>query len=63
MPIDGGARTKLTSMAGGTTGEASPDDGTFALIYSSSTKPNEVYVMQNRAGASDGGSGEAGASN
>ena len=51
MPIDGGERTKLTSMTGGTTGEASPDDSAFGLIYSSSTKPNEVYVMPNRAGA------------
>ena len=51
MPIDGGERTKLTSMTGGTTGDASPDDSTFGLIYSSSTKPNEVYVMPNRAGA------------
>jgi dipeptidyl aminopeptidase/acylaminoacyl peptidase len=51
MAIDGGARTRLTSMTGGTSGEASPDDGTFGLIYSSSTRPNEVYVMPNRAGA------------
>ena len=51
MPIEGGERTKLTSMTGGTTGEASPDGRTFGLIYSSSTKPNEVYVMPNRAGA------------
>ena len=51
MPIDGGERTKLTSMTGGTAGEASPDGSTFGLIYSSSTKPNEVYVMPNRAGA------------
>ena len=51
MPVEGGDRTKLTSMTGGTSGEASPDDRTFGLIYSSSTKPNEVYVMPNRAGA------------
>jgi dipeptidyl aminopeptidase/acylaminoacyl peptidase len=51
MSIDGGARTRLTSMTGGSSGEASPDDSTFGLIYSSSTKPNEVYVMPNRAGA------------
>jgi dipeptidyl aminopeptidase/acylaminoacyl peptidase len=51
MSIDGGSRTKLTSMVGGTTGEASPDDSTFGLIYSASTKPNEVYVMPNRPGA------------
>ena len=51
MPIDGGERTRLTSMTGGTTGEASPDGSTFGLIYSSSTAPNEVYLMPNRAGA------------
>ena len=51
MPLDGGARTKLTSMVGGTTGEASPDDSTFGLIYSSSTRPPEVYVMPNKPGA------------
>ena len=51
MPIGGGERTRLTTMTGGTTGEASPDDRTLGLIYSSSTTPNEVYVMPNRAGA------------
>jgi len=51
MAIDGGERTKLTSMTGGTSGEASPDDRTFGLVYSSSTRPNEVYLMPNRAGA------------
>ncbi len=51
MSIDGGARTKLTSMVGGTTGEASPDDSTFGLIYSASTRPNEVYLMPNKPGA------------
>jgi dipeptidyl aminopeptidase/acylaminoacyl peptidase len=51
MPIEGGAREKLTSMIGATTGAASPDDGTLGLIYSSSTRPNEVYLMPNRPGA------------
>jgi dipeptidyl aminopeptidase/acylaminoacyl peptidase len=51
MAIDGGPRTKLTSMTGASSGEASPDDSTFGLIYSASTKPNEVYLMPNRAGA------------
>jgi dipeptidyl aminopeptidase/acylaminoacyl peptidase len=51
MPIDGGARVKLTSLVGGTSGEASPDDSTFGLIYSASTKPHEVYLMPNRPGA------------
>jgi dipeptidyl aminopeptidase/acylaminoacyl peptidase len=51
MPIDGGARTRLTSMTGGSAGEASPDDSTFAIIYSAMTKPHEVYLMPNRPGA------------
>ena len=51
MPIGGGERIRLTTMAGGSSGEASPDDRTFGLIYSSSTRPNEVYVMPNRPGA------------
>ena len=51
MPIEGGARTKLTSMIGGSAGEASPDDTTFGVIYSASTRPHEVYLMPNRAGA------------
>jgi len=51
MPIEGGARTRLTSMIGGSAGEASPDDATFGVVYSASTKPHEVYLMANRAGA------------
>src|SRR5205085_7370475 len=51
MPIDGGARTKLTSMTGGSAGEASPDDTTFGVVYSAATKPHEVYLMANRPGA------------
>jgi dipeptidyl aminopeptidase/acylaminoacyl peptidase len=51
MSIDGGARTKLTSMTGGSAGEVSPDDSTFAIIYSAATRPHEVYLMANRAGA------------
>jgi dipeptidyl aminopeptidase/acylaminoacyl peptidase len=51
LPVDGGPRTKLTSMTGGSAGDASPDDTTFGIIYSSSTKPHEVYLMANRPGA------------
>jgi dipeptidyl aminopeptidase/acylaminoacyl peptidase len=51
MPIEGGARVKLTSLVGGNAGEASPDDRTFGLIYSSSTRPPEVYLMPNRTGS------------
>jgi dipeptidyl aminopeptidase/acylaminoacyl peptidase len=52
MPVDGGERTKLTSMTGGNAGEVSPDDSTIGLIYSYSNKPHEVFVMPNRSGAS-----------
>ena len=52
MPADGGERTRLTTMTGGSAGDASPDDRTFGLIYSSSTRPPEVFVMPNRRGAS-----------
>jgi dipeptidyl aminopeptidase/acylaminoacyl peptidase len=51
MATDGGARTKLTSMTGGSAGDVSPDDSIFGIIYSSSTKPHEVYLMPNRPGA------------
>jgi len=51
MLIDGGARTRLTSMTGGSAGEASPDDSTFGLVYSASTSPHEVFLMPNRPGA------------
>ncbi|MGE5246445.1 MAG: prolyl oligopeptidase family serine peptidase [Betaproteobacteria bacterium] len=45
MSVDGGARTKLTSMTGSNTGRVSPDGGTVGLVYSYSNKPPEVYVM------------------
>ena len=51
MPVEGGARTKLTSMTGGSSGEPSPDGSTLGLVYSSSTRPPEVFVMPNRPGA------------
>lgn len=51
MAVDGGARTRLTSMTGSNEGVVSPDDSTLALIYSYSTKPPEVFVMPNQPGA------------
>jgi dipeptidyl aminopeptidase/acylaminoacyl peptidase len=51
LPIEGGERTKLTSMVGASAGEASPDESMFGLIYSSATRPDEVYLMPNRPGA------------
>ncbi len=51
MPVDGGARVKLTSMTGSNQAEISPDAATLGLVYSYSTKPPEVYVMPNTPGA------------
>jgi dipeptidyl aminopeptidase/acylaminoacyl peptidase len=50
LPVDGGERTRLTSMTGGNAGEVSPDESTIGLIYSYSNKPHEVYLMPNRPG-------------
>ncbi len=52
LPIDGGPRTKITSMAGSNQAEVSPDESTLGLVFSYSNKPPEVYLMPNAAGAS-----------
>jgi dipeptidyl aminopeptidase/acylaminoacyl peptidase len=51
ISVDGGARTRLTTLTGASSGEVSPDNSTFGVIYSAAAKPPEVYVMPNRAGA------------
>lgn len=51
VSVDGGTRTKLTSMTGSNEGPVSPDDSTIGLVYSYSNKPPEVYVMPNTPGA------------
>ena len=51
MPAGGGPRTRLTTMTGSNTGEVSPDGAMIALIHSSATRPPEVFVMPNKAGA------------
>jgi dipeptidyl aminopeptidase/acylaminoacyl peptidase len=51
MSVDGGERTKLTSMTGASAGDVSPDDSTIGFVYSYSTKPQEVYLQPNKPGA------------
>ena len=51
LPVDGGGRTKLTSMTGSNDATISHDEATVALVHSYSNKPPEVYLMPNRAGA------------
>ncbi len=51
MPIDGGPRTRITTMSGANEGTVAPDDGTVAIVHSYSNRPPEVYLMANRPGA------------
>jgi dipeptidyl aminopeptidase/acylaminoacyl peptidase len=51
LPVEGGARTKVTSMAGSNQAEVSPDESALGLVFSYSTKPPEVFVMPNTPGA------------
>jgi len=51
LPIDGGPRTKITSMAGSNQAEVSPDGSMLGLVFSYSNKPPEVYLMPNAPGA------------
>ena len=51
MPINGGPRTKLTSMIGRNEIEISPDEKMLAIRHSFSNHPWEIYLQENRAGA------------
>lgn len=51
MPASGGERTKITSMVGSNDVTISPDEKSLAFIYSYMNKPPELYVQENRAGA------------
>ncbi|MEK6320912.1 MAG: prolyl oligopeptidase family serine peptidase [Acidobacteriota bacterium] len=51
MPMDGSGRTKVTSMPGSNQSFVSPDEKMLALIYSYSNKPPELYIQENRPGA------------
>ncbi|HJQ27472.1 MAG TPA: prolyl oligopeptidase family serine peptidase [Blastocatellia bacterium] len=52
MSVTGGERTRITTMAGNNQAFISPDEKTLALVYSYSNKPPEIYLQENRAGAS-----------
>jgi dipeptidyl aminopeptidase/acylaminoacyl peptidase len=52
MNVNGGERLKITSQPGNNQAFISPDEKTLALVYSYSNKPPEVYLQENRAGAS-----------
>src|SRR6185436_2119525 len=42
MSVDGGARTKITTMTGSNEVTVSPDERSIAVIHSYSTKPPEL---------------------
>jgi dipeptidyl aminopeptidase/acylaminoacyl peptidase len=51
MPLEGGARTRLTPWEGGHDAVLSPDEKRVALRYSYMNRIPELFVMDNRAGA------------
>lgn len=51
LPITGGKAEKITTMVGSHEVEVSPDEKILAFRYSASTKPWELFVMENKAGA------------
>jgi len=51
MPVEGGKRTKITSMVGQNEVILSPDESSLAILHSSSNKPPELYFQPNQPGA------------
>src|SRR2546421_5890176 len=48
MPVDGGSRTRLTTMAGSNQVDVSPDETMLAVIRSYSNSPPELYLQPNK---------------
>lgn len=51
MPVAGGARTRLTSLAGNNQVDLSPDEKMLADVRSYSNKPPELYLVSSTPGA------------
>ncbi|HEX5069653.1 MAG TPA: S9 family peptidase, partial [Vicinamibacterales bacterium] len=51
MSVDGGPRTRITTMTGSNEATVSPDEKSLAILYSYSNKPPELYTMPLQAGA------------
>jgi len=52
MPLDGGARTRLTTMPGSNQADVSPDENMLAVVRSYSNRPPELYLQPNRPATS-----------
>ncbi len=50
MPINGGPRTRITTLSGNNQVEISPDETMLADIRSYSNKPPELYLLLNKPG-------------
>ncbi len=51
LPVAGGKAVRLTTMTGAYEAELSPDEKYIALRYSYANKPWELYLMENKPGA------------
>ncbi|RPD42338.1 S9 family peptidase [Chitinophaga barathri] len=51
LPVTGGKAERITSMTGAHTVSLSPDEKWIAYRYSTSNKPWEMYLQENKAGA------------
>lgn len=51
IPVQGGNLVKLTTLKGGNEVTLSPDEKWLAIRYSSTTKPWELYIQENKLGA------------
>ena len=51
MSVDGGERTKITTMTGSNDATISPDERSLAIVHSYSTKVPELHMMPFTAGA------------
>jgi dipeptidyl aminopeptidase/acylaminoacyl peptidase len=51
MSVEGGARTRLTTMPGNNQVELSPDEHTLAVVRSYTNRPPELYLQPNRPAA------------
>ncbi|HNB70912.1 MAG TPA: prolyl oligopeptidase family serine peptidase [Acidobacteriota bacterium] len=51
MPLEGGTRTKLSTLPGSNLASVSPDGTMLALIRSYTNRPPEVYLQPNQVGA------------
>ena len=51
MPIDGGARVKITGPVGGHAVTLSPDESMIADVYSTTSRPPELFLASSAPGA------------